>query len=536
MTKQQGLHLTVPDSEVRKLLEQMFAMAPVAVMITDAEGNVIGVNQAHYELTGLDFNRIVNELKMNFPRYLRVVNPQMAERLERVYQGEVLNLGEFFYRVEGGPGIPVLSDKLAKGFWLNSRAFPIKEANGKVTYVVIFNEDITAKKELEGQLFQAQKMETIGTLAGGLAHDFNNILSGVVGYASLLAARLPTGSTDHDAARTILDAADRASTLTSHLLTIARRSVPSLTVQRPGAMLPQTVEFLRRTLGPRFPIRLELDDDLYPIEADRPQIEQVVTNLCLNAKDAMPDGGEITITGSNRSFGTPFESPCPDLAPGDYVEIAISDQGVGMPPDVVDRVFEPFFTTKEMGRGTGLGLAIVYGIVKSHHGCVSVRSEPGEGTTFSIFLPKAAMDGEEAEDMAPHEQGTSTAVGTLEVLVVDDDPMVRRVLCDMLYKMGHRPSEADGVQKALGLLGEDWNRYDVLVVDLVMPDMDGFDLVEAMRRTGTDTPVLLCTGFSSPDVYIRAANVSGVKILPKPFDMQAFSEAVEEAARPDRSE
>ena len=302
MVEERGLTLAIPDEEVRDLLENLLANAPVAVMITDAEGNVIGVNEAHHQLTGLSFERIVNELKMNFRRYIRVVNPEVSKDLDRAYEGEVIAFGEFFYHVEGGPGVPVLSEKLSRGFWINARAFPIKDGDGKVRYVVLLNEDISARKELEGLLFQAQKMETIGTLAGGLAHDFNNILSGVVGYASLLAARLPTGGTDHEAARTILDAADRASTLTAHLLTIARRSVPTLTPQHLESLLPGTVEFLSRTLGPRYPIRLDLEEGLFAVNADRPQVEQVVTNLCLNAKDAMPEGGLVTLKACNRTL------------------------------------------------------------------------------------------------------------------------------------------------------------------------------------------------------------------------------------------
>ena len=532
MNEYEGLTLAVDDGEVRTLLVNLIAGAPFAVMITDAEGNVIGANEAHYHLTGLSFDRIVNELKMNFRRYMSVVNPRIAEELDKAYRGQTVELGDYFYRVEGSPGIPVLSEELSKGFWLNSRAFPIKDTEGNVRQVVIFNEDITAKKELESQLFQAQKMETIGALAGGLAHDFNNILSGVVGYASLLAARLPTGSPDHDAARTILDAADRASTLTSHLLMIARNSVPNLAPQKLQEQLPGTVEFLSRTLGPRYPIRLESAEDLRTVEVDRPQFEQVVTNLCLNAKDAMADGGEILLRCANRSFETVVECPVPGMPAGDYVELSVSDDGKGMPADVVCRVFEPFFTTKELGRGTGLGLAVVYGIVKSHRGFIEVRSEPDEGATFLIHLPIAKGVPSGSESAPPRTGEDISGAGPLEVLIVDDDPMVRRVLCDMLRRLGHHPTEAKGVHSALSVLGKDWNRFDVLVVDLVMPDQDGFDLVDAVHKAGVDTPVLLCTGFSSPDVHGRARDLQGVTVLPKPFDMKAFGKAVSDAARP----
>jgi len=527
----QGLSLNIPDSAVRELLENLLAASPVAVMITDSEGNVIGVNKAHHELTGLTFDKIVNQLKMNFRRYMRVVNPGVAEELEKAYKGESIELGDFFYRVAGGPGIPVLSDKLKKGFWLDSRVFPIKDDEGRVKYVVIFNTDITTKKEIDILLIEAQKMESIGTLAGGLAHDFNNILSGVVGYASLLATRLEEGTTDFNAAKTILNAADRASTLTNHLLTIARKSVPSLVPMSLGDMLPATAEFLIRTLGPTYPITVELDEELWSVDADRPQIEQVVTNLCLNAKDAMPQGGPIKIRSLNKSFKEVTDCPRPNMPPGDYVALSVIDEGVGMPPDVVNRVFEPFFTTKEMGRGTGLGLAIVYGIIKSHRGFIVVKSMPNMGTKFSIYFPKTRGQKVHVPRLEASGDDTGESARHLDVLVVDDDPMVRRVLSDMLYRLGHRPAEAESVKEAQALLIKDWSRFDVLVVDLVMPDEDGFELVKTVQEADSNIPVLICTGYSAPEVHVRARDIQGVEVLAKPFDMRTFGKAITDAAR-----
>lgn len=524
-----GFTHLIPDEEVRDLLEGLIAFAPVAVMITDAEGNVIGVNHAHAQLTGLTFERIVLDLKMNFRTYLKMVNPEASAELERAYQGEAIELLEYFYRVKPPPGVAPLTEKLARGFWINARAFPIKDSEGRVTYVVIMNEDITARKELETLLAQAQKMETIGTLAGGLAHDFNNILSGVVGYASLLAARLPEGSPDHDAARTILEAADRATVLTSHLLAIARKSVPALATIRLQEVLPKVAAFLSRTIGPGHPIRLEVAEDTFEVDADRPQLEQVITNLCLNARDAMPGGGAIAIVVGNHVFGV-GECPLPIMPAGEYVGIAVSDTGVGMPPDVLDHVFEPFFTTKELGRGTGLGLAVVYGIVKSHRGFIKATSTVGRGTEFLVYLPRS-RGGAARTPGRPLRAVTGPATAGLSILIVDDDPMVRQVLCDMLFRLGHQPVGVDGVRSALGVLMKDWSRYDLLVVDVVMPDRDGFVLVEAVRSTGAEIPVLLCTGFSTPEVYERARSLPGVTILSKPFDMKSFGEAVASVAK-----
>lgn len=529
MSPYKGFTYVIADEEVRDLLEGLIAFAPVAIMITDAEGNVIGVNHAHTMLTGLTFDRIVHELKMNFREYLKTVNAEASAELERAYEGEAIELTDFFYRVKPPSGVAPLTGKLARGFWINSRAFPIKGAEGQVRYVVIMNEDITARKELEMLLAQAQKMETIGTLAGGLAHDFNNILSGVVGYASLLAARLPEGSPEHEAARIILEAADRATVLTNHLLTIARKSVPTLVAVRLQEVLPKTAAFLSRTIGPGHPIRLNVAEDTFEVDADRPQLEQVITNLCLNARDAMPGGGVITVAVGNHVFGE-GEAPLPTMPAGEYVEIAVRDTGVGMPPDVLAHVFEPFFTTKEMGRGTGLGLAVAYGIVKSHRGFIKVSSTVGQGTEFLVYLPRSRGGVARTPGKSLRAVTGGTTSG-LSILVVDDDAMVRRVLCDMLLRLGHQPVGADGVRSALGVMMKDWSRYDLLVVDVVMPERDGFVLVEAVRAAGADIPILLCTGFSTPEVHERARSLSGVTILPKPFDMKAFGDAVASAAR-----
>lgn len=524
MSPYKGFTYAIPDEEVRDLLEGLIAFAPIAIMITDAEGNVIGVNQAHTQLTGLTFERIVFELRMNFRHYLRVVNPQAADELERAYRGETVELTDFFYRVKPPPGVEPLTEKLAKGFWINSRVFPIKDAEGNVKYVVIMNEDITAKKELELMLAQAQKMETIGRLAGGLAHDFNNILSGIVGYASLILARLPPNSEDYEAARIILEAADRATVLTNQLLTIARKSVPVLQPMLFQEVMPRIVAFLSRTIGPAHTIRLSVDPDTFEVEADRPQMEQVIANLCVNARDAMPQGGEIVITVGNAVFEQ-GKCPLPTMPAGEYVQISVKDHGVGMPPDVLSHIFEPFFTTKESGRGTGLGLAIVYGIVKSHRGFIKAISSVGEGSEFIIYLPRFQGKRVLVEDKKVHTRESEAPTG-LEVLVVDDDPMVRQVMCDMLYRLGHKAVGVDGARSALEILMKDWSRFDVLVVDVLMPERDGFALVEAVRAAGSQVPIVLCTGYSAPEMYEHAKRFSGVLLLPKPFDVHVFGDVI----------
>lgn len=527
-----GFTHSIPDEELRDLLEALIASSPVAIMITDGTGKVIGVNKAHAELTGLTNERIVLDLKMNFREYLRTVNPEAANELEKAYAGETVELSDYFYKVKPPPGVEPLTEKLAKGFWINARAFPIKDEEGRVKYVVILNEDITAKKELEMLLVQAQKMETIGTLAGGLAHDFNNILSAIIGYASLLAARLPEGTAEHDAVMTILEAGDRATTLTSHLMAIARKSVPSLQRVSLVEELPKTVSFLTRTIGPKYPILLEVEEDCFEVDADRPQLEQVITNLCLNARDAMPDGGPITIRAKNYCFGE-GKTPIPTMPPGEYVGITIEDRGQGIPPEVIDRIFEPFFTTKTLGRGTGLGLAVVYGIVKSHRGFIHVKTKLGEGSAFTVFLPRSR----DKEDKAPegqvsHSHHARSSARSLSILVVDDDDMVRRVLRDILVRLGHEVEEASSVEEALRLAANNATGYDCMVVDVLMPERDGFAFIESLRGAGITVPILVCTGYATHEVVERARSLQRVTVLAKPFSLDQFDEALRRLVGP----
>jgi len=517
MSPWKGFTHAIPEEEVRDILEGLIACAPFAVMLLDAKGNVIAINQAHTDLTGLTFDRLVHDLKMNFRDYLKKVNPMAASEIERAFKGEYVELTDFYYQV---PKEIALTEKLAKGFWLNSRAFPIKDPDGNVRYVVLINEDITAKKELESILLQTQKMESVGLLAGGIAHDFNNILAGIMGYASLLAAALKPGTEEHDAAMTILDVADRAAALTNHLLTIARKSVPSVTSVKLQELLPRTIKFVERSIGPKYRVELQMADDLYPVDADRAQLEQVVVNLCINARDAMPKGGLMVVRATNVSF-EPGKTLLPTMPAGDYVELAVIDHGAGIPPDVLDRVFEPFFTTKELGRGSGLGLAVVYGIVKSHRGFVVAQSKVGVGSQFTVYLPKGKLGAE--EKVESKEALIAPEKVALNVLVVEDDPMVRRVLCDMLARLGHRFEATSEVQGALNLLVADSARFDLLLVDVIMPERDGFDLVEAVRAMNLEVPIVLCTGMNSPETVARAQRHRRVRVLAKPFDLSVLN-------------
>jgi two-component system, cell cycle sensor histidine kinase and response regulator CckA len=524
------LHLRQPDGELAPLLVHALAGAPAAAVLLDREAAVVGVNDAFQAVTGLPPDRVLGPRSVNVREILRRVRPDLVADLDQALRGEAVDLPEFFLQIPGLEGSRATSDRLSRGFWIWARAWPVRDAAGTVRLVAILFDDVTERRELEAMLVQAQKSETVSTMAAGVAHDVNNILSGVVGYASLLASRLPRGSTDHDAAMTILDSADRAAQLAAQLMTVSRRSALQLQALDPAEALPRIASLLARTLGADHPLRIDVAPDLLSVDADRPQLEQALANLCANARDAMPDGGPIVLRARNRRFDPGERRPRANMPAGEYVQIDIIDQGVGMTPEVAARIFEPFFTTKPMGPGVGLGLAVVHGIVKSHRGFIVVASRPGQGSVFSIFLPRSrTVVAPAATPVPPAATQQAPAAGPLSVLVIDDEPIVRRVLSEMLVRLGHQAVAVEGMDPAMDLLMRDRSRFDALIVDVFLPERSGLDLVEALRAAHFDLPVLVCTGYSSPEVQARVAALPGTRILPKPFNVEVLREALAKA-------
>lgn len=519
-----GFSLDLPSGDVLPVLKRVVGFTPLAIAITDSQGLVVGANRAFSRLAG---NSDGPGRELNLKAFIAAHAPTAVEALEGVFQGMAMEPVEFAV-IRSGPASRGDADGAAP-VWVEAHAFPIRDDQDNVRYGVFVASDVTGRKSMESMVLQTRKFETIATMAGGLAHDFNNILSGIVGYASLLAARLVPGTPDHEAARTILDAADRAVALTGSLMTIARRTVPVVHPLDLREMLPKTLALLSQRCDPKWRFDLAVAPDLQKISADRPQLEQVVANLVSNAREAMPDGGLVTVRATNRTFAVGDVRPLPNMPSGAYALIEVSDTGRGMAPDVLERMFEPFFTTRPMGAGAGLGMAVVHGIVKTHHGFIVVRSQPGRGTTVCVYLPvgKGRRDSQERRSVrSPVDDGR---LGARSVLVIDDDPMVRRVLLDMLARLGHRGMQADGMDAALDLLMREPGRFDLLLVDVFMPDRSGLELVETLRRSGMEIPAILVTGFSSADVQAKVRHLSSTSVLCKPFDVAGLSEAIRAA-------
>jgi PAS domain S-box-containing protein len=392
-------------------------------------------------------------------------------------------------------------------------------------YIQAIIRDVTERRNLEAQLRQAQKMESIGRLAGGIAHDFNNVLTAIGGYARLALEQTPPTSPLHADLEEIVRATERASSLTRQLLSFSRKQIFRPQVLDVNTLIRSLENMLHRLIGSDILLELRLAADLTPVRADSGQLEQLLVNLVVNARDAMPKGGRLEIATANQTVTSAEARPFAGLIPGRYAVITVTDTGVGMSDEVRQHLFEPFFTTKEPGRGTGLGLATCYGIVRQHSGYITCRSEPGQGTAFTIYLPQA--------NEAPAATPSPLAPGRLPrgdetVLLVEDEPAVRALARRLLRKQGYTVLEAEHGAAALELARQQPGRQiDLLITDIVMPHVSGLELVERLTAERPTLKVLLMSGYNDSH-GIEAALGSGRALITKPFTLEALARRVRE--------
>jgi two-component system cell cycle sensor histidine kinase/response regulator CckA len=389
-------------------------------------------------------------------------------------------------------------------------------------------QDITQRKLLEDQLRQAQRLEAVGQLAGGIAHDFNNLLTAIRGYAELVRRNLPTGDEKNRAdIDQVIGAADRAGGLIRQLLAFSRRQVLQPQVLDPAQVVDGLTPLLRRLLGEHVELTTPVAPDLGHIKVDPSQLEQVVVNLAVNAADAMPDGGKLTIELSNVELNAAYVAAHVEAVPGPYVLLAVSDTGTGMDAETRARAFEPFFTTKEVGKGTGMGLATVYGIVKQSGGSLYVYSEPGHGTTFRIYLPRVAQEPSGAVPEALATRPSSS--GTEIILLVEDEPAVRSFARRTLEEQGYTVLEAAGGAEALAIAASHAGPIALLLTDVVMPGLQGHQLAEQLTTARPELRVLYISGFTENSVIHHGVPDHGVAFLAKPFGADALAGAVRAA-------
>jgi two-component system, cell cycle sensor histidine kinase and response regulator CckA len=408
--------------------------------------------------------------------------------------------------------------------WVRARAFPVRDAAGRVCRVVGVVQDITDQRLTEQQLGQAQKMEAVGQLAGGVAHDFNNLLTAILGSAELLLETLAPDAPEREDVEEIHKAGRRAADLTRQLLAFSRQQVLAPRVLDLNELVANMEKLLQRLIGEDVVLRTALAPRLGVVRADPGQLEQVIVNLAVNARDAMPRGGQLTIETSNITLDEEYVEAHFLAKAGPYVQLTVTDTGTGMDAETKARMFEPFFTTKGQGKGTGLGLATLYGIVKQSDGNVWVYSEIGHGTAFKIYLPRVIATAEAGA--SPTESAAPR--GTETVLVVEDDEQVRRLTRKMLEARGHTVFVAAGGAAALQLLETHAGRIDLLVTDVVMPGMSGRELVERVAVLRPTMKVLYLSGYTDDAVVRHGVLQAGIAFLQKPFAADTLVRKVRE--------
>jgi PAS domain S-box-containing protein len=417
--------------------------------------------------------------------------------------------------------------------WLHTKKIPISGPDGKPAYLLGISEDITARKQaqqerekLQAQLIQAQKLESVGRLAGGVAHDFNNMLSAILGHAQLAKQRCQPGEAIHRDLDVIESSALRSADLVRQLLAFARKQTVAPRALELNETVAGMLTMLRRMIGEDIDLAWLPGEDLWPVKVDPSQIDQVLANLCVNARDAITGVGKVTIETCNVTFDEAYCRVNPNFIAGDHVMLAVSDDGCGMDKACLELIFEPFFTTKEVGRGTGLGLATVYGIVKQNEGFINVYSEPGKGSTFKVYLPRFV-----GEVQAPLEAGRTPmprGVGQT-VLLVEDEPVILNVGQAMLDSLGYKVLTATTPGEALRLAEAHRGPIELLITDVVMPEMNGRQLAERLSAVMPGLKCLFASGYTANVIAHRGVLEAGVNFIQKPFSLRALALKVREA-------
>jgi two-component system, cell cycle sensor histidine kinase and response regulator CckA len=493
------------ETSLKARFDDLFDRSSEIMIVHDRRGRISTINRSGQELTGY----LREELRMLDPNwifgddYLDAINEMIAEGPDstaRTFRSE--------FAPRKGSRVPV--DVHAR----------VLVGDGQVVGVTAIARDLSERHRLETELRQAQKMEAVGRLATGIAHDFNNLITVLLGYSDELIEEAPPNTAFHAAAVEVRRAADRASALTQQLLAFSRRQASIAHTVDLNQVVASMEDLIRRLIGPEIKLEIVLQSDLSTISADNPQIGQVLMNLVVNARDAMPAGGTLTIETANVELGADKV----EAIPGPHVALFVSDSGVGMTREVRDRLFEPFFTTKDSGQGTGLGLSMVHAIVRQTHGHVIVDSEPGKGTTFRVYFPRQSdTSALPVAAPAPH----ATVKGEGIVLLAEDDRSVRRLVVSELTRRGFTVLEAEDGAIALEVFQKEKDRVDILVTDVVMPRMNGADLAKAAGRIRPGLKILFISGH--PERAGSGLDPTGVtNLLMKPFTADTLAARIKE--------
>jgi two-component system, cell cycle sensor histidine kinase and response regulator CckA len=500
--------------ESAQMVPALLESASQAIVTVDGAGRIVLLNSRTAEMFGYTREELLGgPMEMLLPEPVREKHEQ--ERAHYFEKPRVRPMGigiELAGRRKDGSEFPV---EVSLSY--------LQTEDG--AFALAFVTDISQRKQLEEQLMHAQKMEAVGRLAGGVAHDFNNMLTVISGYNQMILDQVSPLDPLRGYAEEILKAADRAAALTNQLLAFSRRQIVQLRVFDVNLALSQTEKMLRRLIGEDIELVLKLGSDAGFIKADPGHLEQAIFNLATNARDAMPEGGRMTIETSRVALDDTYTKTHLGVAPGDYVMVAVSDNGHGMDLETRRRVFEPFFTTKERGKGTGLGLATVYGIVKQAGGDIWVYSEIGKGSTFKLYFPRisgAAAESENEDPAAPARTGSET------ILVVEDEQGVRDLTAKMLKRLGYTVLIAASGPEAIQKSREHQGEIALLLTDVIMPSMSGTELAEELRRSRPEIKIVYVSGYTENTVWRHGVLDPGVNFLAKPFSREALAKKLRE--------
>ncbi|TWB71864.1 PAS domain S-box-containing protein [Nitrospirillum amazonense] len=485
--------------------DRMWRLSNDLMAVLDAEGTLLAINQAWTAVLGWPEERlrVTNLLDLAHPEDIGGIKHQM----KRLKRGDPISNFEGRLRAEDG--------SFRRIAWTAS-------PDEGLLYTV--GRDVTAQREVEEQLRQSQKMEAVGQLTGGIAHDFNNLLQGITGSLDLVNRRLTQGRTS-DVERftaAAMASANRAGALTHRLLAFSRRQPLKPLPVDANSLIASMADLLRRTLGERIDLELVPADGLWPTLCDPNQLENAILNLCINARDAMPDGGKLFIGTRNVHLEGRQALGASDVRPGRYVCISVTDTGVGMPPETIRRAFDPFFTTKPLGQGTGLGLSMIYGFMRQSEGHARIESELGKGTTVKLYLPQHDGRGEEAEaslGAAEDHHARSDEV----ILVVEDEPVVRKLIVELLGELGYRVLEAHDGPSGLAILQSD-QQIDLLITDIGLPGLNGRQMAEAARPARPGLKVLFMTGYAENAMPSQDFLAQDMELITKPFPMDVLAQ------------
>jgi two-component system NtrC family sensor kinase len=415
-------------------------------------------------------------------------------------------------------------DKEGNPVYTEVKSFPLKNSRGEIISAIEIHNDITEKKKLEEQLRHAQKMEAVGTLAGGVAHDFNNILTAIIGYSSLMQMKMDENDPLRSSVNSILASTERAANLTQSLLAFSRKQIITPKHVDMNTIVRRVEKLIERLIGEDIEITQALHGEPLPIKADAGQIEQIMINLATNARDAMPQGGKLTIETGAVELGNDYIKAHGYGKPGKYALLTVTDTGTGMDEKTVERIFDPFFTTKSTGKGTGLGLAIVYGIVKQHSGYISVYSEPGMGTTFKVYLPQIKAVIEHAEPVS----ASVPKGGTETLLVAEDDSSVRNLTTSVLQGFGYTVIEASDGVEAIQKYRDNKDTIQFLILDVIMPRKNGREAYDEIRKINPAVKALFTSGYTAEIIHKKGLLEDGVNFLSKPVSPKELLNKVKE--------